>query len=474
MGCGCWVPDGTDRNPSGSEAQHPAPSTQNPHRAQNPKSDTGTRSSLSTLTAVLLLAAQVGCRSPTGVPAVVNFWAMGREGEMVQRLVPAFEQEHPDVRIRVQQIPWSAAHEKLLTAYVGEAMPDVFQLGNTWVPELVALNALEPLDGWLQPARSVPLDDYFPGILDTNRIDDRTRALPWYVDTRLLFYRSDLLRDAGYPTPPTTWPAWRDAMQRAQSQLGPGHHGIFLPLTEWQLPVILALQTKSMLLRGDGEYGNFRAPPIRAAFDLYLSFFQRNLTPQSASSQVANLYRDFANGDFVSFVSGPWSIGELRARTPPEFAARWATAPLPSLGGNGTGVSLAGGASLAMFSGSAHKAAAWEWIAFLSQPERQAEFFSLTGDLPARTSAWQSEPFATDPIIGSFRHQLQNVQATPKVPEWERIADKVSQYAEAMARNRMTRDEALTALDADVDVILAKRRWLLQQRAADAAHERDA
>ena len=49
----------------------------------------------------------------------------------VRLLVEAFQEENPDVRVIVQQIPWSAAHEKLLTAYAGDAMPDVFAVGNT-------------------------------------------------------------------------------------------------------------------------------------------------------------------------------------------------------------------------------------------------------------------------------------------------------------------------------------------------------
>lgn len=435
--------------------RYPAPNTQHP-------------TPVFAVAAVALLAT-IGCHSNAPGPTTIDFWAMGREGEMVQRLVPAFERLHPDVRIRVQQIPWGAAHEKLLTAYVGEAMPDVFQLGNTWIAELAALEALEPLDSWLRrDPEAVRLDDYPAGILDMNRLARRTRALPWYVDTRLLFYRTDLLRDAGYATPPATWTGWREALQRVQQRRGAPRHAILLPLTEWQVPIILALQHGATLLRGDGEYGAFRAPATRAAFDLYLSFFRLGLTP--ATTQIANLYHDFANGDFACFISGPWSIGELRARTPPAFATRWATAPLPTLDEAGIGVSLAGGASLAMFRGSPRKDAAWQWMVFLSQPQRQVEFFKLTGDLPARTSAWTNEPFTTDPVIRAFGQQLRHAHATPKVPEWERIASKVSQYGEAMVRETLSVDAALAALDADVDVILAKRRWMLQ-RAARA--ERD-
>jgi multiple sugar transport system substrate-binding protein len=236
-----------------------------------------------------------------------------------------------------------------------------------------------------------------------------------------------------------------------------------LPLTEWQMPIILALQAGAPLLRGDGEYGDFRAPQVRSAFDFYLAFFRLGVTPTTA--QTANLYRDFVNGDFACFVSGPWSIGELRARAPADFESRWATAPLPNLGGDGIGVSLAGGASLAMFAGSPRKEAAWRWMAFLSQAEQQSEFFTLTGDLPARASAWESERIITDPVIGAFRRQLDHVHATPKVPEWERIASKVSQHIESLARNRTSLDASLITLDAEVDAILAKRRWMLQLQA---------
>jgi len=77
--------------------------------------------------ALLLLCAALGCRRDARGGVVVELWAMGREGEVVAQLMPEFERRHPDLRVRVQQVPWSAAHEKLVTAYVGGAMPDVFQ-----------------------------------------------------------------------------------------------------------------------------------------------------------------------------------------------------------------------------------------------------------------------------------------------------------------------------------------------------------
>src|SRR5436190_1609672 len=78
----------------------------------------------------------------------LKFWGLGHEGEVVAQMLPEFTRR-TGIHVDVQQIPWSAAHEKLLTAYVGDATPDVAQMGNTWIPEFNVVGALEPLDPFL-------------------------------------------------------------------------------------------------------------------------------------------------------------------------------------------------------------------------------------------------------------------------------------------------------------------------------------
>ncbi len=414
--------------------------------------------------AVLLLLPLLGCRSRSGAATTIEFWAMGREGEVVQKLVPEFERRTPGVRVRVQQIPWSAAHEKLLTAYVGGAMPDVFQAGNTWIPELVALAAVDRLDERIARSASVRRDDYFGGILDTNVLDGATYGVPWYVDTRLLFYRADLLRQVGYAQPPATWAAWLEAMTRLKQRPGPPHYAILLPFSEWQVPVILALELDAALLRDGDRYGNFRSPAFRRAFAFYLDLFRRGLAPQGGQAQVANLYQDFARGYFSFLISGPWNVGELQERLPATLADDWATAPMPAPDAQHEGVSVAGGASLAIYRASPHREAAWKWIEYLSEPARQVEFYRLTGDLPARRAAWADPALADNRHARAFWEQLHHVRATPKIPEWERIASEISRYAEAAIRGNLSADDALAGLDHDVDQVLAKRRWMMRGR----------
>lgn len=408
----------------------------------------------------------VGCQPATDAEIVIRFWAMGQEGEQVQALLPEFERRHPGLRVRVQQIPWSAAHEKLLTAYAGDAMPDLFQLGNTWIPEFVALRAIAPLDQRLQAWPRAALDDFFPGILATNRLAGQTYALPWYVDTRLLFYRTDLLAATGLAQPPTTWDDWLRAMAALKAQNnGTDRHALLLPVNEWQLPVILALQRGASLLRDQDQYGNFQDPQFRAAFGFYLDLFAQGFAPAVGTTQIGNLYQEFANGMFAVYVSGPWNIGEFQRRLPAAVQPHWSTAALPGFEGR-EGVSLAGGASLAISRASPRQEAAWKLLEFLAKPEQQARFYQLTGDLPARQSAWDTPALADNRYAQAFRRQLQRVQATPAIPEWERIANKLAYHAERAIRHQASIETALADLDRDVDRILAKRRWLLSRGVA--------
>jgi multiple sugar transport system substrate-binding protein len=127
------------------------------------------------------------------------------------------------------------------------------------------------------------------------------------------------------------------------------------------------------------------------------------------------------------------------------------------------GASLAGGASLALSRTSPRREAAWTLLEFLAQPEQQARFYQLTGDLPARQSAWTDPALAGNRYAQAFRSQLQHLRATPAIPEWERIANKLAYHAERAIRRQVGADEALAALDRDVDRILEKRRWLLSR-----------
>ncbi|MDI6802797.1 MAG: sugar ABC transporter substrate-binding protein [Bacteroidota bacterium] len=413
---------------------------------------------------LLITISQLSCRSSPSSETVLIFWAMGAEGENVQKLIPEFERRNPGIKVKVQSIPWTAAHEKLLTAYAGNSTPDVSQLGNTWIPEFTLLNAIEDLNPWIENSSIVRKEKYFEGIWETNVIDDIPYGIPWYVDTRVMFYRKDILEQAGYKNPPATWDEWFDASMKIK-QLAGGieKYAVLLPTNEWVPFVVAGLQNGSTLLKNDNRYGDFSGEKFTKAFEYIMRFYQNKLAPVGIT-QVTNIYQGIAEGFFAMYITGPWNISEFQKRMPPALQDKWMTAPLPGPDKNTPGISLAGGASLVIFRNSTKKEQAWKFIEYLSAVQQQLEFYKVTGNLPAVEEAWNDTLFKNNVYVKAFYEQFKHVVPTPKIPEWEQIAMKVQQYAEMASAQKISVNQALAELDKDVNIILEKRRWMLNRK----------
>jgi multiple sugar transport system substrate-binding protein len=88
---------------------------------------------------------------------------------------------------------------------------------------------------------------------------------------------------------------------------------------------------------------------------------------------------------------------------------------------------------------------------------RQVEFYRLTGIYRrAGRRAAAAATTRTSVPLGSQR------QATPKIPEWERIANAVSRTPTPRSGGELNTAAALAALDTDVDATLEKRRWMMR------------
>ena len=420
------------------------------------------------LLAFAALLAVAGCAPSGGRGVTLRFWAMGREGEVVQELVRDFEREHPGVHVIVQQLPWSAAHEKLLTAYVGGSTPDVSQLGNTWVPEFAALRAIEPLGARVKATPSMPESAYFRGIWDTNVAEGAVYGVPWYVDTRLMFYRRDLFEKAGWRVPPTNWADWLRCMEDVRR--AGAKTAIFLPTNEYTPWIIFGLQAKSRMLKDGDTRGDFSGPAYKRAADFYMEVLRRKLAPTMDGNAIGNVYQEFERGTFAMYITGPWQLGEFKNRLSPAMQSAWAVTPLPGPDGPESGVSTAGGSSLVVFRNCRHKDAAWQLVEFLSRPEQQVRFFHLTGDLPARRESWRDTSLTNDPNMAAFGTQLGRTVATASIPEWEEIAVRLRDEAiPAMVLGHADPDSTLRGLDRTIDRILEKRRWLVERDRARAA-----
>ncbi len=413
----------------------------------------------------IFLCVFLSCSHPENVITVIKFWGMGNEGEMVQPLIKEFERRNPTIKVEVQQIPWTAAHEKLLTAYAGGSTPDVGQLGNTWIPEFTVLNSLEPLEPYVKQSSLTDIKDIFPGVLKTNIIDSTLFGIPWYVDTRVVYYRKDILKAAGYNEFPKTWAEALKASETIKRQAKAKKkicYPFFLPTNEWVPAIALGMQSGGNLLKNKNSLGNFSGEQFTKAFSLLSEMYQKEYSP-SGMQLITNLYSSFSEGLITMYITGPWNIGEFTRRIPPELQNEWMTAPLPTMDSISPGTSLPLGTSLVVFKNSKHKEAAWKLIEFLSSVEQSIEFYKITGNLPPCQSAWKDSALASNKYIKAFYQQLQRVDPLPQIPEWEQIVIRLQIYVEYIATGTMTVEQALKQFDGEVDVMLEKRRWLVEK-----------
>lgn len=382
----------------------------------------------------------------------LTWWALGTTGENAPLLVPRFTRA-TGIDVDVQAVPWTGAHEKLLTGFAGGSLPDVMMLDGIWLPELALVGALAP-----PPPGSPLLADQYPGAVAAVTVGGRAMAVPWTADGWVQFYRRDLIAEAGHAAPPPDWADWR-RMARAIVRRHPDRYAT-LHLLDWPEPLFaFAAQQPEPLLRDRDTRGNFGSAGFRAALAFYKAIYDERLSPAITGAEAGDTYVAFRRGWFAILPSNAVTIGDLRRRAamlPPDL---WGAAATP--GPAGAAATMARGTCLAVSRTARDPARAWRLVAYLAAAATQRRLYAITGDLPTRPSAWAASAMAADPIAQTFAQGIARAIAPPAVPEWQRIVSEVQLVAEHMVRGDYGVDAAAREMDRRVDRILRKRRDLL-------------
>ena len=339
----------------------------------------------------------------------------------------------PASSVDVQQMPWTAAHEKLLTAFAGDATPDVCQLGNTWIPEFAALGALEPLDARLAALAGDRARRLLRRHLDTNVVE-RRRLLRRAVVRR---HAPALLPHATCSRAPAIARAARRpgpsgcaAMRRVKAARRPARYAILLPLER----VRAAARAGAAAGRRCCATATATATSAQPRVPARARLLRRHVPRRPRAARDRQRRSPTSGSEFgarhcsPSTSPGPGTSASSGAACRAELQGDWTTAPLP--GPDGPGRLDRRRLEPRHLPRLATQGRGLAADRVPREPATMQRFHALTGDLPPRRSAWRAPALADDAPLAAFARQLERVRAAPKVPEWERIVQEMQLAAE--------------------------------------------
>ncbi len=376
-------------------------------------------------------AAQAPAVSPAAsVGGTLTVWAMGNEGVELKTLGEAFMKDNPGTTVNVTPVDWGQAVAKLQTAIAGHQTPDVSQMGTDMMGQFAATKALEAVPANFEPTA------YFDSAWNTNIVDGTVYGVPWYVETRLLYYRTDIAGKAGITAPPATWDELT-AMATAMQSKGKAKWGISLGTKNWQEYVPFLWSNGGDIMDDAGKF-TLNSPQAVEALTTYQSFFKDGLTPKTVPEGF-DITPAFVAGTHPMFFSGPWHIGLIDQAGGADLKGKWAIAPIPS---KASSTSFVGGSNLVVYKDSKNKDLAWKFVQYLSDPKTQVAWYGQVTDLPAVKVAWDDPTLKSDENVAKFGEQLKSTKAQPAIATWSEISSAINAALEKLTTGSMTPQEA--------------------------------
>jgi multiple sugar transport system substrate-binding protein len=366
-------------------------------------------------------AAQAPAVSPAAsVGGTLTVWAMGNEGVKLKDMADKFTAANPGTTVNVTPVDWGQAVAKLQTAIGGHQTPDVSQMGTDMMGQFAQTGGLEPVPANFQQST------FFESAWNTGVVDGTVYGVPWYVETRLLYYRTDIAEKAGITTPPATWDDLT-AMAKAMQEKGGAKYGIGLGTKNNQEYLPFLWSNGGDIMDASGKF-TLNSPQAVEALTAYQSFFKDGTAPKTVPEGF-DITPAFVSGTHPMFFSGPWHIGLIKKAGGADFDSKWAVVPIPK---KVSSTSWVGGSNVVVFKDSKNKDLAWKFVQFLSDPATQVDWYKDVTDLPAVPAAWDDPTLKGDANVAKFGEQLKSTKAPPPIPTWSEISTAMNNALEKM------------------------------------------
>ncbi|MFP4369830.1 MAG: extracellular solute-binding protein [Candidatus Kapaibacterium sp.] len=389
-----------------------------------------------------------GCSDKQGQPAEDNkisfwhFWSEPNQKKAIESLVRKFEEEN-DCTVEMTELSWNDGKAKLFAAFNSKTAPDVLELGSDWVAQFSA-------GGVLSEIKTVDMNKYIDFSTAPCYWQEKVYALPWVVDTRVLFYNTALLDKAGYENHPATYEEMLEMAENINDMpdvngfgaTGNDEHRLYKKI----VPLFWEYGGKVFNAKMEPV---INSPENVKALDMYL-----NLASAGYIETQRQLDAAFARGNIGFWVSGGWLINKIENENP---GLNYEVSMLPGKD-EFPGLSFAGGEYLAISRNTGNEELALKFIQFMTDGVNAIEFCKRITEagFPADKEYYRDPYYNTMPKRAVFADQLENARMTPIHPDWLEIEKEIENAVSEALYARKTAQEALDEAQEKVLEILKR------------------
>jgi multiple sugar transport system substrate-binding protein len=371
----------------------------------------------------------------------LTVWAMGNEGDQLGDFVKGFEQENPDVKLKVTAIPWASAHDKIQTAIAAGNGPDVIQMGTTWMADFA--NAFSKVP------ENFDLTDFSQGPLAAGKVSGVQLGVPWYVDSHVLYYRTDIAAKAGWKTAPKTLGELKRMATDVKKVEGV-KNGLFIASSgadTWQGTLWAYYSQGVKLMDASGDKWTLDTPEMKKATAYIDAFFKNDITSTTLDATPGLPITQFISGETPIMTGGPTAISQIAEQG---TNVPYATAMIPK---GTSSTSFVGGADFVVLKDSKNKQAAWKFIRWMIEPNTQVNWFKQASVLPSSQKAWSSKVLSGDEKLKAYGEQLKSTMSPPSVSTWAQVSAAGDQIMEQIHKGQLSVNDGLKKLQTEADSI---------------------
>lgn len=331
---------------------------------------------------VPFVVSATGGTEPAAEQQNVTFWYHLDDPEArVDSLVQKFEAENPNTTVELERVAWDAYNQRLLTAVAGGDPPDVSQVKLWWVPQLVELGALEPLDSYINSwsGRS----DVYDRVWDLVKYTDgNTYAMPLQMVILYMYYRVDMFEELDLSIPTTRAEFLDVAKALTRDTDGDGNIDVYgfgirgaRGGQDWW---------GTFVLSSGAEFkpGGLTSPAAVAANQWFIDLYREEQVspPTTPSDGFREIVGNMQSGRTAMTIHHIGSAAGMVEALGDKISAF----PVPA-GTEGYWTSF-GDEENAIFKASDVKEGAWDWISFLATADNNLEWQEASGQISINAS----------------------------------------------------------------------------------------